>query len=68
MLIFYFIDSAYKSPVYDDSNLFVELDSSAFIVDVTNKSLIMHNVLLAAEVRFTEREGSGVSAVSEALL
>ena len=64
MLIFQFIESEYKCPVYDDSNLFVVLDSSAFIVNVTDKSLIMHNVLLASEAGFTK---GGPSAGSEAL-
>lgn len=45
MLIFQFIESEYKCPVYDDSNLFLVLDSSVFIVSVTDKSLIMSNVL-----------------------
>lgn len=54
MLIFQFIESAYKCPVYDDSNLFLVLDSSVFIVNVTDKSLIMLNVLLSSEAGFTK--------------
>lgn len=53
MLIFQFIESEYKCPVYDDSNLFLVLDSSVFIINVMDKSLIMPNVLLASEAGFT---------------
>ena len=34
MLILYFIESEYKCPVYDDSNLVRTLDSFAYIFDV----------------------------------
>lgn len=54
MLIFQFIELEYKCPVYDDSNLFLVPDSSAFIVNVTDKSLIMRNVLLASVAEFTK--------------
>lgn len=45
MLIFHFIESEYKCPVYDDSNLLLVLDSSVFITIVMDKSLIKPNVL-----------------------
>lgn len=45
MFIFQFIDLEYKCPVYDDSNLFLQPDSSVFIRNVMDKSLIMLNVL-----------------------
>lgn len=45
MLIFQFIESEYKCPVYDDSNLLLVLDSSVFIINVMDKSLTLPNVL-----------------------
>lgn len=45
MLISQFIELEYKCPVYDDSNLFLVLDSSVFIINVMDKSLITPNVL-----------------------
>lgn len=45
MLISQFIESEYKCPIYDDSNLFLVVDSSAFIVIVMDKSLITPDVL-----------------------
>lgn len=65
MLIFQFIELEYKCPVYDDSNRFLVPDSSAFIVNEMNKSLIMCYVLLASVAEFTA--GGGLTASSEAL-
>lgn len=48
MLISQFIESEYKCPVYDDSYLFLVPDSSVFITDVTDKSLITPAVWLQA--------------------
>lgn len=49
MFIFQFIDSEYKCPVYDDSNLFLQRGFSVFIIHVTDKSLIIPNALQASQ-------------------